>query len=241
MKLIGGLFKLCLLLLVLALIFHNFTARLALSIGLRAALGTPVKIEKVRIDLWNTHFLFRGIEIGNPYDQPDGVMMRIPKIFIDLELSSLWEGRLHLEVVEIDVSEIRVVHFPDGSINLLSASALERKPRARDEETRGKAGPLEFRIDRLVLTLGRATYMDLTGPSPVIRNFDLRIQAAEYQNIDGIDDIARLISWETMKRMGLGQLSGVVSQLEKGLDPQIGGTGRGFLEKAMSAIKGKLE
>lgn len=243
MKLISGLFKLCLLLLILALVFHNFTAKLALAMGLRAALGAPVKIEKVRIDLWNTHFLFRGIEISNPYDFPKGLMVKIPKIFIDLELSSLWEGRVHLEVVEIDVEELRVVRFPDGQMNLLSLGALEPKSRerasGRGAEREGGRKPIGFQIDRLVLTFSRATYMDLTGPSPAIRNFDLHIENAVYRNVSGVQDIVRIISWEALKRMGLGQLSGLVGRLEKELGFGASGA-RGFLEKAAAAIQEKL-
>ncbi len=238
MKLIGRLFNLCVLILVLALVFHNFAAKTVLTLALRLGLGVPARIESAQVDFLNTWCLFRGIEIRNPYGFPDGLLARIPKIFIDVEISSLWEGRLHFSTVEVDLDELRVVRLPDGRVNLLTIT--ERQPaRSGGEKSRPYNAPPRFQIDEFDLSLGRATYMDLTGPSPVIKNYNLNIRNAVYRNISGANDVAKIISWETLKRMGLGQITGAVDQIGRELG--LSGTGPdSFFGKAVTAIKEKL-
>ena len=236
MKLIGRLIKLGILILVLLLVFHNFTAKTILTLALRLGLGVPTKIESARIDFLNTWCLFRGIEVRNPYGFPDGLLARIPKIFVDLEISSLWEGRLHFSAIEIDFDELRVVRLADGRVNLLTLTDQDATGRRRESPS---AKPPQFQIDEFVLSLGRATYMDLTGPVPIVKNYNLNIREAVYRDINGAEDIVKIISWQTLKRMGLGQVMGAVDQIGKELG--LSGSGPGaFFEKAVAAIKEKL-
>lgn len=237
MKLIGRLINLCVLILVLALVFHNFTAKTVLALGLRLGLGVPAKIESVQIDFLNTWFLFRGIELRNPYGFPDGLMARIPKIFIDVEISSLWERRVHFSTVEVDFEELRVVRLADGRVNLLTVG--DQDSSKRREREKPSTAPPQFQIDEFVLSLGRATYMDLTGPSPIIKNYNINIREAVYPNIRGAEDVAKIISWETLKRMGLGQVMGAVDEIGRELG--LSGKGPGALfDRAVAAIKEKL-
>ncbi len=237
MKLISRLWNLLILSTVLALIFHNLTAKLVLQFALRSVLGVPASIGRVELSFPNTSVLFRDIEMGNPSGLPQGKMARIPKIFLDFEVSSIFEGRIHFETVEIVFEELRVIRFPEG-INLLSLKSMESSSRRKDRRE-AQSRPVQFQIDELVLTLGRATYMDLTGATPLIRNVEISLKEATYRDIHGLGDIVKVVTWETLKRMALPGLGNILNQIggEVGLMP---GGAKGVFEKAVLAMREKL-
>ena len=239
-KLIGRLIKLCIFLLIVAAIFHHWTAKVALETVLQFALGTPVKVDNAHLDFLETQVSFEGIEIGNPSGFPQGALARIPKILIDFEIASLWERRVHFETVEIDFEELHVVRASDGRFNLLSLKALQKDSgKAKDREAarsrQEKQILIPVEIDQLTLTLGQSTYRDLTGPASAQRRFNLRVDHAIYRNINGLEDIVRIVSWEALKRMGIGGISHVLGSLK----PDLGGS-EGLLEKTIAAIREKF-
>ena len=236
-RLIGNIIKLFLLIVIAGLIFHNWTAKFLLTTGLRLALGTPASVQEVKVDFANTDVLFEGIEIDNPSGFPPGTLARIPKIFIDFEISSLWEGKIHFATIELNFDELHVIRKQDGKINLLEFKALQKSTAARKEEKQvpQKMSAIPLQIDELILSLGRATFMDMSGPTTAQKNFNLHLDHAVYHNIRGVQDIARIVSWETLKRMSVGGLSNILGSLKPDwVQPE------GLIEKAFAAIKEKF-
>ncbi len=236
MKLIWKLFKLAVFIVILAAVFYNLSAKYLLTWFLSSTLGVPAKIESARFDLANTQVKFEGIELRNPAGFPDGILVNIPEIFIDFEISSLWEGRLHLQTVEIDCRDIRVVRDVDGRINWLSLKVLKSAPpksEARPRKTVQK--PVRFYIDRLVLSLGFATYVDVAGPNQVQRSFNLHIDHAVYRNVDSYPGIIKIITWEIMKQMGVGKLTEAFKRLEGEYNP------KGWFAQTVASLKSKFQ
>jgi len=224
-KLIWKLVKLFILVLIVVLIFHNWIATVAISKGLEASLGTEVKIDKVKIDILDTSAMIRGIEIKNPDGFPRGDLAYVPKIFADFEPASLFKGVIHFSKIELNFESMQVIRARDGRINILSLKVLEEAERKEDapapprqEKERGEEKPkaqmpqLDFRIDELVLTLGGATYIDLTGPEPIEKTFDLGVKGAVYRDIRSTEDVVRIVVTTTMKRVGIAGLSGMLDE-----------------------------
>ena len=214
MKTIFGFLKLCFLVLVLALIFHNFTAKWLLTAALRWSLGVPVEVEEAHVDLLATQVLFSGIRLGNPEGFPKGVLADIPKLFIDAEISSLWERRLHLETVEINIRELHILRGVDGRINLLALKVF-KFPEERASHGAGSGPRFDFYVRQLVLTLGRGTYKDLSRPASVEKSVGLRVDHAVYRNIESMGDMMQIIVWETLKRMGIAQIGQALDMFTK--------------------------
>jgi hypothetical protein len=235
-KLLGRIIQLCLLILILAVIFHRWTAKVLLASCLRWTLGVPVTIQDVRIDFLETQVLFQGIEIGNPPYFPEETLAKIPKIFIDFDLSSFLKDRIHFDTIEMDFEELRVIRRQDGEMNLVALKNL-KQARKQEPQTRQRIEqkPFHLEVGQLVLTLGRATYTDFSGPSPMEKSFNLRMDHAVYRNVDGFADIVQIIAWETLKRMGISGVSGILEDLK----PDLGGA-EGFLERAIAAVKEKF-
>lgn len=204
MKTISGLLKTVFWIFVGALVFHNFTARMLLQAGLAYKLGTGVEVDSARVDFLGSRVTFQDIEIKNPEGFPQGVMARIPKISMDLDIASLGAKTLRFESVEIEASEIRILHQPGGRLNLLALKVFENKSQPRE------SGAIKVYISNLVLTLGKAVYLDLSRPGSREKVFDLGMRRMVYWNVRELGDIAEIIGWETLKRMGLSSLSGGV-------------------------------
>lgn len=213
-KWIGRIFQLGILLLILILVFHRVTFKWISAVGLGLALGAPVTIEDMRVDFRNTHATWKGIRIGNPSGGFAGkTLANIPKIFLDFEISSLWEGRVHFETIEANIRELYVTRMPDGRVNLLSLKPLQQKESQDEAQSESAGEPFRFQIDQLVLTLGKVISTDMTGPQPVVRSTSLRLDRAVYPNVNGLEDVVKIISWETLKRTGIGQLKGMLDRV----------------------------
>ncbi len=208
-KLIGKIIRFFLFILILAAIFHNWTAKFLFATGLQAALGVSVKVKEVKINFSDISILFGDIEIGNPYSffsqEP---LAKIPKVFIDLAISSFWEKKIHFEAIDLNIQELHVIRDRDGRVNLLSLKTFGQASQEPSQPSEQKPGePLGFQIDQLILSLGRVRYTDSMQPESQEREFYLGMDRARYENIGGLKDVVKVISWETLKHIGLGGLA----------------------------------
>ena len=171
-----------------------------------------------------------------PPQFPEGTFANIPKIYIDWEWASLLERRFHAETFEIDCSELRLIRDHAGRFNLLSLRALKNPPPAPPPSS-GESRPVRFHIDNFILTLGSATYTDLSGEAPVQKSYNLRLDHSVYRNVDSAYDVVWIIGWEALKRMGVGgmdQMMGAFSGASSASGAQ------GLIGSAISAIKAKI-
>ena len=203
MKFFFRLIKLCALLLLLALIFHNFTARLLLIVGLRHYLGVPVEVQGARVDFLNTQIIFEGIRIKNPPDFPHGILADISTVFVDFEISSLFKGRLYFDEIVVHFEELRALRIPDGRLNLMALRPLKDQRDVSQERADEGKTPFPPTFYRFVLNLRRAVFTDLSGPVPNQKTFDLKLEQAVYRHVGSLKDVFEIIVWETTKRMGL--------------------------------------
>lgn len=152
MKLIFNLIKLSILALVLALIFHNWTVKQALRLVLSYQLGAPVEIDRARIDLFKAEVEFKDILIHQPeaFNSRE-ILADIPQIFVDFDWPAIWEGRLHLQAVELNVNELNLIRNPDGRLNLLSFKVFQQAGKKGGEKPRREDKTPQVKLDRVIL------------------------------------------------------------------------------------------
>lgn len=213
MKILRRLFKFLLFLIVMALIFHNWTARQAMSLYLRWALGTPVQIESARVDFLGTQVDFREAVFYNPSHVPPGVLAHLPLIHLDLDASSIQDGHLRFKAVELTVSDFKITRFRDGRINLFALKVMQ----PGHSRLIASKSPT---IQQFLLRLERGSFEDDSAATPyvsrqpVIFNFK-----QEYLKVRTLEDMVKIISWEGLKRLRLEKLgTGVLDQIKSDLE-----------------------
>lgn len=232
MRMIWNLFKLTVLLAVLGLVFHNFTARLALVTGLHLALGVPVEVDRAEVDLLNTKITFEGIRIKNPEDYPRAYLALIPRLAVDFELPMPGGSRFHIDRVDLEIDELRLFQLAGGRFNLLELRPLQRKKTAYDEDSGKKAPGLP--IHELVFSLRRMEYVDLSSGVERRRGINMNINRALYENVGSAGGIIELVAWEAMKSFGFQSLLPDLGIRKLGLG------GSGLLDRAFAAVRGEL-
>ena len=200
-----GIFKfirLTLLVIVLALIFHNWTLKFLFSLGLRLGLGAPIDIEVAHLDFFDQKLTLEGILIKNPAGFPRGIMAEIPKVSIAFDAAELQERRLHFREAAIEIEELRIMRSAGGGMNLLGLKVFKSSGGPKRTEPPG-AGPPLLRTDKVILSLNRITYTDLSGPNPLQQSFRLGIQNAVLDNHPDLEAVVETIVQEAVHAAGL--------------------------------------
>jgi hypothetical protein len=116
---------------------------------------------------------------------PDGrKLLGFDRLFVDLDLSSLWHRAYTFHRIELDGPVINASVAPDGVINLL---ALEPKPRRDRPQPPAKSAPLPaVRIASFEVTKGSVSYEDRSRPSV----FTVRLEPITFELRDFTTGVA---------------------------------------------------
>lgn len=202
MKSIFKIIKLILFVIILAVIFHNWTLKTFLSLGLRLGLGTPVDIEAAHLDFFSQRVTFEGILIKNPSGFQHGILAEIPKITVDFDGSEFQHGRLHLREAAVEIEDLRILRAAGRKTNLLGLKVFQSKESKLKNANRGSDRPV-FQMDKAVISLNRVTYTDVSGPNPIQQSFRLGIQKAALENKPDLEAIVEAIVQEAVQAAGL--------------------------------------
>ena len=103
-KLIWGSIKLGFFVILLALIFQQFTARFILTLLLRTDLGVPIEVGHAQMDFLKAQVRFQDVEIWSPEGFPPGVMIYIREIDLDTEWPRVYQNKIIQGVQSYDLS-----------------------------------------------------------------------------------------------------------------------------------------
>jgi uncharacterized protein involved in outer membrane biogenesis len=166
--------KLLVVILVVALVFLSLSLAkdmIAKSIfvsGLRAMTGLEVSISSFKIGLIRQVVNIRNLTILNPGSFKEKILATIPEVYIEVDLGALFNGKVHLKKVRIDLAELVVVTNASGQVNLNSIHSIKAWPEGQkrsaaiaEERASGKLPP--FLVDELSQKIGRVMYKDHRG------------------------------------------------------------------------------
>ncbi len=158
------------------------------------ATGAPVRIGRLSMSLMRQTIEIRDLCIYNPVGFPKGILAALPEIQIRYDLFSLLGGRLHLPLVDIELSELGLIRSKEGRLNV---DAL----RAAKEEYKDK-GALPMRLDIVNLYIGRLVSKDYSLGIPIVKVYEIRINKS-YRDITSVRQLVLLILSEPMKAAGI--------------------------------------
>lgn len=250
-----------LLVLIVALVLgRNIVVPIGAKIGVKVMTGLTLKMDKFNIGLFSTTLDVQGLKIYNPKGYEDKVMLDLPRIYVDYDLTDIIGGKIHLNDVKFFLSELVIVKRADGSSNLDGimklASKKSDKP-ARKEALKSdqkEKTAAEVQIDLLEIKIGKfvsKSYSE-SGKADVDTiniNIDKRYENKPIAVIvsDLSKHIGKIFLQMTMN-LDLGNVSealtGAINSVGKvGVDVATKGldVGTGAIDEAGKALKGTTE
>jgi hypothetical protein len=244
LKLVFGLIRLTFLLIIIILIFHTWAIKQALTFSLSYQLGADVSIQNVKMDWKNTGFEVQGLEIGNPYSFPKGILADVPLVIISVDIPSITQGTIKLKTVGFDLRELQVMNAPKKGLNLLALKPLQRsnEERASLSQEAARTGIKRYApkvmIEELIFSIGDISYLDMSGPSLKQNRYHAGIRGATYYDIRGTEDVTVIVVTEALKKMGFGYLEAQLQKLQGSYTPSGNKQGNIFSRMA-AALKGE--
>ncbi|MCK5139725.1 MAG: hypothetical protein KAQ85_07790, partial [Thermodesulfovibrionia bacterium] len=99
------------LLIIGALLFvgKNLIAKTSVTRGVKTVTGLTLDMGSMNVGIRNTLVSINNMKLYNPAGYTDKVMVDMPEIYIDYNLSSFLKRKAHLEEVRIDLKELTVI------------------------------------------------------------------------------------------------------------------------------------
>lgn len=178
-------------------LFKDILIKSVVTAAARQVTGAEVQIDVFSFDILDSSVHIRGLKIYNPAGFPREILIDIPKIEVEYDLSALLKKQLHLPQVEIDLKEVVVIQNKEGQLNVNSLKLSKKEePKAKEKQPE-KAMPMQ--IDLLKLNIGIVVHKDFSaGEKPIVQVYDINIKKT-YKNITSAAQLASLILAESLK------------------------------------------
>ncbi len=200
-----------LIVIVLLVLAKNVIAKIAIENGVGSVTGLPLKMGKFDFSLLKSNIEIKDMKLKNPRNFPADVLLDMPEIYVDYNLTDMTKGKIHLEEVRIDLKEFVLVKNADGQLNINQIKAVQKgkQPSAQPAaKPAGEKGPRpKIQIDSMQLKLGEAVFKDYTGGGePKVMRFPININE-RYTNITDPNQLVSLIVVKVMMSTPLAALS----------------------------------
>jgi hypothetical protein len=201
--------------LLVLLIGRNFFIKLGVQAGVKNVLGLKITIDKLNVGLFQSVVRIEGLTIYNPEGFKEETLAEAPLIYIDYELSSILKGEMHCTKIEVDIKEIIIIKNNKGEINLNSLKAIESDSDDTSTETdQEKKEEIEIKIEKLVLTLDHVRFVDYSRRrKPKERKIRVGIDHEEFENLNSVEEIVRVIILKTLISSGLNNIGVAVDKI----------------------------
>lgn len=160
-------------------------------------IGAPISINNLSLNLSKRRLEIKGLRIHNPAGFAEGLLLDIPEITADYNLSGILKRKLRLNSLVINLKEVGVVKNTQGQINLDALKISNKK----ENNVKQKSVPIALQIDMLKLSIAIVTYKDYSHKNgPAVQLFNINIKDRIYKDINGVGDLVTLLLKESIKR-----------------------------------------
>jgi len=183
------LFLLLAALIVAAVLSLDTIAKQLVQSRLRAETGMDVKIGKMDIGLATPTIAIEDFKIYNAPDFGGSLFLSMPEIFVDYDWEAIRAGKLHLNLVRINLAEIDIVQDKQGRLNIES---LEEKSKAAADAAKKQSSALTFAgLDTLNVTFQKLRIWNLDSPGRVTEE-RFGITNEVFTNLKTEEDLERM-------------------------------------------------
>ncbi|MFK3798217.1 DUF748 domain-containing protein [Pseudomonas sp. NPDC088444] len=133
----------------------------------------PATLNRLELNPYTLEVTLWGLNIGAPGKE----QIAFEKLYVNLQIDSLWTKALHLAAVKLDKPKTELLFAKDGTLNLAGLFKLPPSDPAKPDEPPSKPFPL--RIDEIKLADGYVHFEDLRPSEPIeflydALNFELK-------------------------------------------------------------------
>jgi len=121
---------------------------------------TPAHIQRIELNPFSLELTLWGLNIGAPGKEQVG----FERLYLNLQLDSLWTRALHLADIELDKPKTEILFDKEGKLNLLG---LFKIPASEPTPANPDAKPFPLRIERIKLASGYVHFEDLRPSEPI--------------------------------------------------------------------------
>jgi stalled ribosome rescue protein Dom34 len=185
----------------------SFRNKLCLSLvrtWTTSATGLELSIEDLNIDLLHNTLSLRGITLQNPPGFENEALGKIKEIFVTYDLiSSLRKRKPHFRLIKAYISEINIIKNEKGESNTVSfgkrnvqaSSPTDTSNASQGAEKNKVRNDDKFLIDRLAVSLEKATFMDYTAKAgqPAVIIFTLE-KPCLFRNVNHLAYVINSVS-----------------------------------------------
>ncbi|MFA6218124.1 MAG: hypothetical protein WDL87_10790 [Candidatus Omnitrophota bacterium] len=184
---------------------RNHILKKALPIGVKSIIGLDMRVKNIDIGLFKPIIDVEDLEILNPQEFSDQIMVIFPEIYADYDLGALLKGKVHLRELRLNVREFQVVTNKSGRLNLDSLKVVQQKIQKLTPQ--GNAPPPEIKIDLLHLKIGKVLYKDYKGGTPAkVSYFNVNLDE-RFENITDPSSIVSLILVKALAKTNIAGLA----------------------------------
>ena len=201
--------------------FRNSICRLLIIHSTAQATGLKVTIEDLNLNILRSSLHLSGVTLYSPAGFKNGNLGKAKEIFVNYDVLGLIEGRLHLPLVKIDIAEINIIRNEEGKSNVSAfkrGKSQQGYPKrvttnlSNQEKAKIKKCP-RFLIDRLELTIAKATFIDYRAGvgEPAIIIFTVKGPYV-FKDVSDLGEVVGSVSAKGGFRRILENLLGVIPQ-----------------------------
>jgi len=185
-------------------------AKAAVEKAVAATTGLRLSMDSFSFGILKTDLAIQNLRLFNPEGYKEPEMLYIPRIFVDYNFADLIKKIIHIENMELDLKELMVIKDKNGKLNLSSLKPVKEKEPSQQAAAKDKEPSPAFKIDNLLLKIGKVTYKDYTKnpDSPAIQEFTLNF-SGKYTNITDLRSLVKLIVGKALLGSALGNLTGL--------------------------------
>ncbi|WP_338526466.1 DUF748 domain-containing protein [Pseudomonas batumici] len=120
----------------------------------------PASLQRLEFNPFSLELTLWGLNIG----QPGKEQVAFERLYVNLQIDSLWTHALHLADIQLDKPNTEVTFSKDGTLNL---TQLFKLPPSQPTPAAPDSKPFPVRIDQITLAGGRLHFQDLRPSEPI--------------------------------------------------------------------------
>ncbi|NWB87069.1 DUF748 domain-containing protein [Pseudomonas gingeri] len=120
----------------------------------------PASLQRLEFNPFSLELTLWGLNIGEPGKE----QVAFERLYVNLQIDSLWTHALHLVDIQLDKPNTEVTFSKDGTLNL---AQLFKLPPSEPTPADPNSKPFPVRIDQIELAGGRLHFQDLRPSEPI--------------------------------------------------------------------------